>query len=611
MPSTEKELEALKIKLARLESEQFGQYISNVRQNRKFYELDFGVQIVPPKWQSYIKPFIPETAARAIDEPADHILNYPHIKVPVRPTEDDSEAEQVIAAVKRVALNSWWSSCNRIANIIGDGKRTFLNEGRICVKKVINWDLVPDKPERDDYESDEDYEKAKNKYRRDMAKLGEVEWPWIVEILDNITVFEDPSNHRDPQYVYVKYDILSEEAKRRWPWDGTGDKPKWWTDDDFNELEYIEYWSKPSLNPDGSIKEPGYYVQWVSGEVVHNEENPYPYIPIFIEDNGRGVVRANAKPHEKYRGMTEKAQYTFIAEAKQLSAWQAVNELSAFPMGVHRNPSSEDPIQIGPGFIIPMEGAENDPNKESLEWMSHPDIPNGVIGLFQTTQMLANQTYKFNILGGVAQSGVETATEADQNVRNAAAVLSAPVAGLTRLVERISRTVLIDVDIVFEAPITIRGTGEGDPAEIKLMPSDIKGFYDVKAELRTSDEDAIAINKARFWIEMALRAPFLSYQTAMVRGEITDDPVTERLRRAAEDVYMSDQFRMIRIMTGAQSFGQLQAALQAGDQNAQSAINQFNSVTETVPTGSPQQDIFGTALQGRDVNQGASQFRGV
>lgn len=606
MPGSEKELENLKVKLARLEAEQFGEFIRKTETNRRMYDLNFGTEIVPPKWNTLVKEFIPETAARAIDEPADHILDYPHIKVPVRPTEDDSEEESVIAAVKRVALNSWWSNVARIANPIGDGKRAFLNEGRICVRKTINWDLVPDKPEREDYDSEREYNNAKNKYRNDIAKLGEVEFPWNIEILDNITVFEDPSNHRDPKYVYIKYDVLVEQARERWPWDGDGKMPSWWDHDDFNEIEYVEYWSKPKLNPDGSIKEAGYYVQWVNGDVVHNEDNPYPYIPVVIEDNGRGVVRANAKPHEKYRGFSEKAHKTFIAEAKQLSAWQAVNEMSAFPMGKLRNSDKEE-FQVGPGVITPFEGAEGSPDAEDLIWMEHPDVPAGVISLFQTTQMLANQTYKFNILGGVPQAGVETATEADQNVRNASAVLSAPVNSLNRLVERISRQVLMDVELVLEAPITIRGVGEGDPAEIKLMPSDIKGFYDVRAELRTSDEDAVAMNKARFWIEMALRAPFLSFEKAMVAGEITDDPVGERLKRAAEDVFLSDQFRQIRIMTGAQSFGQLAAALEAGNETAQSAVQQQLAT----PTGNAQQDIFTNSIQDRNTQQGASQLNAI
>ena len=607
MPADEKTAQKLKEKLARLKSESFAEYFKQVEINRKFYELDFGVQIVPTKWQPFIEPFIPETAARAIDEPADHILDFPHIKVPVRPTEDDAETEQVIAAVKRAALNSWWWNVIRTSNPIGDGKRPYLNEGRICVRKTINWDLVPDKPNRDDFKSERDYKRSQDKYRRDMAKLGEVEFPWIVEVLDNVTVYEDPSNHRDPQYVYCEYEIVAEEARRRW-----GDGYSWDSDDDFAKITYVEYWSRPVLNPDGSTKEPGMFIQWANEEVVHNEDSPYPYIPIFIEDNGRGVVHALAKPHKKYRGLSEKARKTFIAEARQLSSWQAVNEISAFPIVEHRNSSQEGPLQIGPGFIVQMEGAKDDPNAESISFIQHPDIPQGVVALFQTTQMLANQTYKFNILGGSAQVGVETATEADQNVRNASAVLSAPVAGLQRLAERISRSVLMDIELVFEAPITIRGVGEGDPAEIKLMPSDIKGFYDVRAELRTSDEDAIAINNARFWIEMALRAPFLSFQTAMVRGEITDDPVSERLRRAAEDVFLSDEFRQIRIQTGAQSFGQLAAALSAKEPRATNAVNQMNTLgTEVIPSGDPTADLFANSLANRDSIQGGSALRGV
>lgn len=605
MAVTPEEAKKIKAKLAQLETSIFGSYIAQVHKNRSFYDGDYGVEIVPKAWQKYIVPFIPDTAAKAIDEPANHILNYPHIKVPQRPTVDDSEQEAVVAAVKRVFINSWWSNVNRMANPIGDGKRAYLNEGRICVKVTLDWDLIPDKPERDDFQDDASYARAKDKYRRDIAKLGEVEFPWKVEVLDNTTVFEDPSNHRNPEYVFIKYETFCEDAKRRWPLKEGESESQWRKRTDFEKVQYTEYWSKPKLNPDGSVKEPGCYLQWVGDELVHNADNPYPYVPILIEDNGLGVINALATPKDKYRGLTEKAFPTFISNARQLSSWQAVNELSAFPMGKYRN-GTKDQIQIGPGIITPMEGAEGDPNAEDLVWMAHPDVPQGVVALFQTTQQLVAETYKFNILGGNPQKGVDTATEADQNVRNASAILSAPVAGLDRLCERISRLPFMDVELVLEAPVTIRGVGEGDPAEIKLMPSDIKGFYDVRAELRTSDEDAIAMNKARFWIEMALRAPFLSYETAMVRGEITEDPVTERLRRAAEDVFLSPEFKQIRVLTGAQSFGQLAAALQAGDQTATSAVNQLNTVG--APTGDAQQDVISTAYANRDTQQGSAQL---
>ena len=600
MAVTDEEAKKILSRLSRLETEIFGPYIAQVHKNRSFYAGDYGVEIVPAAWQQYIEPFIPDTAAKAIDEPANHILNYPHVKVPQRPTVNDSEEEAVIAAVKRVAANSWLSNIVRNTNPIGDGKRAYLNEGRICIKVEINWDLVPSKPERKGM-TQKAYNNAIDKYRRDIARLGEIEFPWKSEILDNTTVFEDPTSHRDPEYVYVKYETICEDAKRRWPGDSSY---KWRKLTDFETVKYVEYWSKPTFNHDGTIKEPGCYIQWVDEEIVHNEDNPYPFIPIIIEDNGLGTITALSKPKDKYKGLTEKAFQTFIANAKQLSAWQAVNELSAFPMGKYRN-GTKDQIQIGPGVITPMEGAEGDPNAEDLVWMVHPDIPQGVVALFQTTQQLISETYKFNTLGGNPQKGVDTATEADQNVRNASAILAAPVAGLDRMIERMVRQFFMSVELVLAAPVTIRGAGEGDPAEIKLMPSDIKGFYDVRSELRTSDEDAISMNKARFWIEMALRAPFLSFETAMVKGEITDDPVAERLRRAAEDVFLSDEFKQIRILTGAQSFGQLAAALQAGDPQATSAVGQLGA---PAMGGSPQQDIISNAYSDRDTSQGASQL---
>src|SRR3990167_2578928 len=76
----------------------FGEYHAQVLTNRRFYDRQFSEQVVKDAEED-LWVYIPETARRAIDEAADHLLFTPRIRVPVRP--GDSITEQKIAERKR------------------------------------------------------------------------------------------------------------------------------------------------------------------------------------------------------------------------------------------------------------------------------------------------------------------------------------------------------------------------------------------------------------------------------------------------------------------------------------------------------------------------------
>jgi len=604
-------LDKLRTKFEQLRNFHAAHHI-NIDKNRDYYERRFGHAVVPPAAQDRgFLPLIPETARRAIDEAADHILTFPKIKVPVRPTESEETTAQYVAEKKRRFMNSWWRQVSLQSNPIGDGRKIILNEGKIAIKKTLKWDMIPDRGEDGDEQGD---------YRKILKKLGKYEFLWDIELLDNKTVFEDPTNHRNPQYVFVNHKLLVEEAKRLFP-NATG---TWTSRDDYDEVEYLEYWSAPRFDADGSY-EPGEFIQWVEQDVVHDADNPYPYIPIAIEDSGYGLNNKLAKVEEKYVGISQHSHDIFVAQARQWSAMEAVAELTAFTPIITRNldETKAANLTMGPGEIWELEGAQGEPGAEDIIFPQLPPIPVTVPQMIQLTERAANGTLKLDVLGGIPQSGVDTASEADQNVRNATAKLSGPVAALERLAARISRWVLMDIEMVLEAPVTVYGVSSDDSAEVSLGPRDISGYYDIYVELRTTDEEAVAQNKARFWLEMALRSPFVSFFTALERGGVTDDPTSEMLKRAAEDVFLSDEFRMIRVMTGAQSYGEFaqllkNSGLTEGNQGGGNGLNGGNSLgTGAVIGASPQpaaeppmNALLQDAFLSRNTNRGGEQFRG-
>lgn len=530
----------------------YSEWHRQVRENRRFYNREFANDVVSPEVQQQgFIPVVPRTARRSIDEAVDHILYRPKVKVPVRPTESSIITEQEIAEKKRKFLAAWWRQVEQRSNVLGDGRKELITDGAIAVRQTLNWDLVPDMPKRRT-------QKAMAAYRRALDKLGAYGFLWDIELLDNEWVYLDPTNHRDPQYAYVAYDILTEDAKRRFP-EATGE----WRDNPWNQkVKFLEYWSAPTFKAGGW--EPGQHIQWIETDCVKDVDNPYPYVPIAMEDSGWGSNRLGATPHDRFVGLNDHSHHVFVAQARQWSALEAVTEVTAFAPVIARNLSENKlkELRVGPGAIWNLEGSDTDPERESLEFAKWPEIPATVLQLIGLIDREVNTALKSDTLGGIPQSGVDTATEADQNVRNAAAKLTSPVAALQRLAAKMSRWALMDVELTLEAPVTVYGTSSDDPADVRLTPREINGYYDVSVELRTADEEAMNLTKARFWGDMYNVLPFLSAMTAMERGEIADDPMKEMLKRAAEDAFQSEPMAMARIMAAAQAFGEEMVAFQ-------------------------------------------------
>lgn len=595
--ATSEESTELLGKLATLKSEFYGQYEQQVIKNRRFYDLEYTEEVAIYDAPDLLA-FIPTTAARAIDDPADHILTTPRIKIPRRATTDDQLEEQEIAETKRKFLAAWWSRVEERDNIVSDSIPILLNEGRVCWRRRLRRDLLPDAPAKGD-------RAGRKRYNRAMARLGREEFLWEMELLDNLTVFHEPFNHRDPEYVYYQCDILCEQAKRMFP-QASGE----WTKNGWNsKVKYTEYWTKPTVD------EPGRYIRWIEDEIIADEDNPYSYIPIFIEDAGFGSNRSNALPHERFRGMTEKLFSTFIAEARQMTSWEGVAEITAFAPIITRNMSADRKINVGPGQTINLSGDPDTPGSEHIEALKWPEIPLGVVQLVQKTTQMANEFTKMDTISGMPVSGVETASEADQQIRNASAKLSKPIGGMRRLIQRTNRATFMDVELDIESPVTIYGAGIGSSGVVTLAPTQIAGFYENHAELVTSDQDAISQIKARFWGDMYRLIPFMSAMTAMERGDIADDPLAEMLQRAAEDLFLSPEMTMVRTLTGAQSLGQLKEMMEAAKEGPAAPAgppmvgsDQMMLQQEDI-TAPLEQRTVDTGYQNRDILQRASQYR--
>lgn len=588
---------------------QFSEYHRWVDLNRRMYARDFEAEVNPTD-DPDLFIFIPPTARRAIDEPADHILSFPNVNVPVRETGDDYLKNEAIATKKRQFSHSLWRNVEAGPNVIADARKPMLIDGRACIRWQLKWDLIPDVPNADDFKTTTEYRRAKRTYKKAMENMGKYEFLWEPELLDTKTVFEDPTDHRNPAYVFVEYDILREAAKRDFP-SASGD---WTKGSDYDTVKYIEYWSRPKHKFDGTWT-PGKLCRWIEDEKVDEGDNPYPYIPIAIDDSGRGVNYKGAKIHDKYVGYAQHLWSTYVAEARQYTSWESVTEVSAFAPVITRNMDPTKNIVVGPKSINRLNGGKDEPTAESIEFLDRPGLPIEVIQLAQRTQQIADQSVKMDTLSGVPVKGVETATEADQQIRNAASILQGMVGGLQRLAAKLTSWALMDVDVVIAAPVTIYGTGTADsPGEsVTLSPKEIDGFYRVTAELTTVDEDALSLNEARFWMDAYQRSPFMPAAHALVKGKITDDPLAFITQRLAEDELLSPEMRQIRAITTANAFGELKQMLdmlieQGGVNTPGPGTPTAGEPSNTEVPAQRSLNTFDKALEQRSVNQGAAEL---
>ena len=610
-----------------LKNEIFQGYFSAVEVDNEYYNLDYPNQnqIIPKEWgQRGISPTIPPTARNAVDNLSDHILTSPKVFVPARPTDEDMQQEQDLAERKRQFIHAFW---HQIAVQQGDplnrAKKQSIKDGRIVLKKTLRWDLIPDAP------TSTATRKEKSSYRKVMNNLGRSELIWRVKNCPTETILEDPADCYNPKYVYEFYKVYALDAREMYP----EMEEHLSTYKDTDRVDYVEMWTKPS----GSSQ--GRYVIWCKGERVHDDVNPYHwetamsteesprydgYVPYAIRDSGWGEFSAESKPEEKYVGVLRYAHPMLETEARQLTAVDIQMRFSTFAPVVTRNISedTDQPIEIGPGKRI------NLMDDQEIEFRSLPDVPVSAFQLINKVHEYTNELSKASILSGTSQRGVDTATEADMNVRNAASKLQGPINALRSAIMVINRWVFQDIENIIESPVTVYGGMKGAPSSIEIAPKEIGGFYESYVELDTSDQASLNARNARLWADLySVYQGTLSPQTAMEKGGI-ENPQEEMMKASVARLFLSEPAEQVRTMMMLTNLGgqaediltayrngimQEQSAQQAGAQAAgaqpqQGGVNQATRPTQDQMMN-PAQPIIEESQTNVQVDQMQEMFR--
>lgn len=514
----------------------FRDYLQTVVEDEKYYQQEFAQDLIPPEWKARgFEPTVPPTAYNAVEAATNHILTTPDILIPERPVEEDALIEQSIASQKATALMYFWHQVFKQGDPLGHAKKDIIKWGKVVLKKVIDpAALAPD-----------------------GTFIGRKRFPWKVYQLAPQTVYEvgDPS---DPDCVYEAYLTKVATARILYP-EANG---AWTQKKQQEEVRVVEYWEKPSGHNKGVRR------IWIEGERVLNKPNPYfwvdyvddagqpvytGYIPYFIADSGWGDGHLGANPEKRYVGMIRRIHSMLKTEARQLTAADAQLRISTFPLIKLKDIEEDDehPIQLGPGAKVSLSG------EQDIEAMAWPQLDPGLFNIIKNVHAYTNELAQFQTLSGIPQSGVDSATEADQNFRSATAKLEAPIRGLKSIITRVNETVLMDIENIFEAPVTLYGAADGMPGAIELKPEWIDGFYENFVELKTSDQRALDAANAVRWANL-YQTFGLDKRYAMKMAGIPN-PQQRIAQRMQEDVWAdprAHELRMAQYMQNQGEFGE-------------------------------------------------------
>lgn len=576
-----------------LKTRVYAQYTVEQRLDDYYYKQQFGINLIPREWQDKgFKPTIPPTAYNSVEAAADHILTTPDIYVPERPTDTNILAEREIAEKKKQALDYFWHNVFLMGDPLAKGKKKLIKDGRMVLKKEIDWDELNPKG----------------------IRVGLSNFLWKVRVLANDTVFEDPDTPEDPRYVYESVMLPAGVLRNNMPdlpvkaLVGRGD----------DELvRVIDYWSKPEDTDQGK------HIVWVANERVINTVNPYHwvdgqsdtgkpnycgYVPYFIADSGWGDIDATRAPHERYVGIIRYIRSVIETEARQVTAADAQMRVSTFPFAIFRGIDETQDVSIKPGGKVYL---DPDPAAQNIEFRQFPPVPDGIWQLISSVHSAANEAARFSQFSGMPQRGVDTATEADQNFRSANAKLAGPVDGLRSVIMRINATVLQDVEYIFEAPVALFGAAQEGSGSVVLNPEDIAGFHQTFVELKTSDQAMLDNARMRQWADM-YQVFSLDREYSMKQAGIKR-PQERILNRLVEDILFDPRSHELRMMLALAGEGK------AGQMMAQALLQQASATNEAAPAAGAGAEgaIMGTgggtapALPAMPTPSGGGGFPGI
>ena len=581
-----------------LKNRVYSRFLQDLQEDDDLISGDFARRIIPDEWMDEgLEPTVPPTAYNAVNNASDHILSAAQTFVPIRPVDDSMEASRERSENQRRFHDMWWARVHEDQGAPLERAKKKLIRGKLVLKKTIKFDILPDL-------SEDPTPVEKRRFTNAVKKAAKSKFLWNLEVIPSETVFEDPITPWDPAYVYEAYDIYAGDVATRFH----DFEDEYGVGDPMRKLPYVEMWTKPYKS------DPGSYIIWIEGRVVHEAANPYSwvsykdddgtemydgYVPYAIADPGYGETDADCNPEDRYVSILKPIRSVLTSEARFLTEMEAWLRMYVFPALVTVNmdelEDGEKEFRLGPGTHLNI---RPDQQVDILRWGEAP------ITLMQGLQRVnnyADEASKFGALGGAPMIGIESATESEQVMRNAATKLAGPISGMQRCCQKINGWVLADIENILKTEVTLSASFTNSPNQTTLSPKDIDGYYYTNVTFETTDENMINSRKARLWADLYRIMPGMSERTAMDNMGITD-PTSEQDERSIEDLMRSAPMQNVQTLVALAGLGEIgQEVMRIMSQNQPPSAAQPPMGSAESPPMGDEQLLTATDPQGNPV----------
>jgi len=315
--------EDIKSKLIPKCEEYYTELHSKFGEDEDFYELDFkGKLNIPDQFRA--EAIVLPTARDMVDAFVDHIdVSNARIAVNKKGVFKTSNEQAEV-------MRKFYHGANYMVNLNPDiiparvGAKHYALHGLAVFKTLWLADLWPDKPLRQEGQSEEEYQEKLEQW------MGEVEYvfPLSVQAINPRNVMADPS-YGPRGFVVERRKILVFNAYKKWPhWKNVNGL------DVGKEVIYDSYWDDT------------YRCDMVDGQPILKVrggvgKHGYGFIPYVFIDSGLGNQSFESKPEMRYVGMLRYMFDPLVAESKVFSIADVILAREAWGGGYTTGPNAE------------------------------------------------------------------------------------------------------------------------------------------------------------------------------------------------------------------------------------------------------------------------------
>lgn len=512
----------------------YGDLFEQMDIDERFYNLDIREELRLP--DKFIKDAVVLPTTREVVQAAINHVNpvFRRVNVPRRAATPAATSQAQKLKKFYVALLNWLerqpaTSPYRDAN-------TFLNVYGKAEFKIL-WDVSkrPDKPKREQFDDDEEYEEALNDWQTSVNE----NLPFTLLVPHPRQIMLDPWND-PPEWGIEVGEQRVGRLKALYPnWQNDNNKKL------SDIVEVIEYWDRKARAVVVD-RQPALKTRDGSG-VVRHKWRIHPYVG---GASGIGYDDSDHNPQNRYVGLLRYIRDIILSESRSYSIFDIVLKSEAWPVRVSKGERANEMPSIKMddyGTVQPM------PPGVDVETLSHQLPPDALIQHMGIANGVISSSTAPRVVRGLSQTGMRSGFDR-QLAMGEARLQYDPIA---RAMEKMLTDLCIKAGMLVEymgkGPISI-APGADDDEFVSISPSDFKNHHSVKVEVNVLEpEDEIRRNTdAAQMVASGLWSP----QTA-IRKRFPDlDPNTELGRVTAWRMLQSEPVLNMLAMASLQTVGQ-------------------------------------------------------